>query len=71
MKKIIILIISLFLFTGCASTYDRTESIMIGTGVGMISGVLLLSGPGSIVLSGAAGGLTGYTYYKINDKERK
>jgi uncharacterized protein YceK len=68
MKKLIILIISLFLFTGCASTYDRTETMMIGTGVGAISGMLLLSGPGSVIAGASIGGLTGYTYYEIKDK---
>ena len=72
MKKLIIfIIILLFLFTGCASTYDRTETMMIGTGVGAISGMLLLSGPGSVIAGAAIGGLTGYTYYEIKEEGEK
>jgi uncharacterized protein YceK len=71
MKKLIILMISLFLFTGCSSTYDRTETMMMGTGVGAISGMLLLSGPGSVIVGSTIGGLTGYTYYEIKKEERR
>ncbi len=70
MKKFITLTILTFLFMGCAATYDKTETMMIGTGVDVISGMLLLSGPGSIIAGAAAGGLAGYSYYEIKEKGR-